>query len=60
MNYIVLNYNNKEEEFDLVKLEKNIAFLLWEKPENVSILRIKAILAILNEEFVYSLQAFDF
>jgi len=41
----------------LKNLEKNIGVLLWEKPGNAIVLRIKAILTAENDEFVYSLQA---
>lgn len=51
-----MNFSGKEG-FDLKNLEKNIGILLWEKPNNASVLRIKAILTVENDDFAYSLQA---
>jgi len=53
-----LNFSSNEE-FILSKLEKNIGLLLWEKPENCCVLRIKAIISVVDDDFIYSLQAVD-
>ena len=58
LDYITLNFSSNEE-FQSSELEKNIGFVLWEKPENCCVLRIKAIVSIADDEFIYSLQAVD-
>lgn len=42
-------------EFDYKQLEIAIGTLLWENPENIKILRVKGIINIKNEDFIYSL-----
>ena len=52
-----MNFTDKEE-FIAKDLEKSIGFILWEKPDNSSILRIKGIISVVDDEFIYTLQAF--
>lgn len=55
LDYITLNFGSKED-FDLKALEKQIGGLLWEKSGG-EVLRVKGILAVREDDFVYSLQA---
>lgn len=56
MDCVTINFE-KNIEFDVNKLEKAIGYLLWEKPENSIVLRIKAIITIAKDECIYALQA---
>lgn len=56
MDCVTINFE-KNNEFDINKLEKAIGYLLWEKPDNSIVLRIKGIISIAKDEYIYALQA---
>ncbi len=56
--FITLNFDKNEIEFEAKDLERKIGMLLWEKPDNSKILRIKGIISIQNDDYAYSLQAY--
>jgi G3E family GTPase len=51
--YFVLEY---EKPFDKNSIDQQIGLLLWEKPDNINIIRCKALLDIKDSEFKHSLQ----
>ena len=53
---IFLKIQESEVIFSFKNLEKKLGFMLWEKPENIDVLRIKGIVNISDEENIFSLQ----